>query len=96
MGSGTVWEPRRCRGFPCGREVVCSGDPTAERCPTLLCPSCSELIAEDIHFISSKRHLEREKPRKGERQICKHLAITRVMLGATLGDWLLGEGTKLR
>lgn len=62
--------------------------------PPFSAPSCSELIARDIHFISTKCHLEREKTRKGERQICKHLVITRVMLRADLMNWLLGEGIK--
>lgn len=37
--------------------------------PPFSASSGSELIARDIHFISTKRHLEREKTRKGERDL---------------------------
>lgn len=68
--------------------------PQQSTIPPFFAPSCSEFIARDIHFISTKRHLEREKTRKGERQICKHLVITRVMLRTDLMSRLLGEGIK--
>ena len=42
---------------------------SAAQVPPFPAPSCSELIARDIHCISMKFHLEREKTREGKRKI---------------------------
>lgn len=76
---GRAWgrNPAQCRNwgdvensevFHVGEKMCALETPQQSTVPPFSAPSCSELIARDIHFISTKRHLEREKTRKGKRK----------------------------